>query len=235
MWRRTRPWPRTGSVSTSRARCRRSRRCSRSRAASRRPSWSWQGSSACSPGGAAESSWSPPARRSCSVRSASSSSPSAPGIEPAGPTRGGEYTRPVAGQSRAEIKPAYLICGSDESKIGSALARLRARAETEGGAGALEVFEPAGGAGPDPEALIGALPALSLTAERRYLLADHVQRWGAAQQGRIAEALAELAPDTTVVLCARGKKPAKLAKAVEKVGGEVLSYEAPRERELPAK
>ena len=139
----------------------------------------------------------------------------------------------MAGQSRGEIKPAYLICGSDEAKIGSALARLRSRAETEGGAGALEVFEPSGGGGPDPDALIGAIPALSLTAERRYLLADHVQRWGAAQQGRVTEALAELAPDTTVVLCAHGKKPAKLAKAVEKAGGQVLAYEAPRERDLP--
>jgi DNA polymerase-3 subunit delta len=139
----------------------------------------------------------------------------------------------VAGQSRGEIKPAYLICGSDEAKIGSALARLRSRAETEGGAGALEVFEPSGGGGPDPDALIGAIPALSLTAERRYLLADHVQRWGAAQQGRVTDALAELAADTTVVLCAHGKKPAKLAKAVEKVGGQVLAYEAPRERDLP--
>jgi DNA polymerase-3 subunit delta len=137
--------------------------------------------------------------------------------------------------SRPAIKPAYLICGSDESKIGAALARLRARAEQEGGAGALEVFEPTGGGGPDPDALIGALPALSLTAERRYLLADHVQRWGSAQQGRVAEALGELGPDTTVVLCARGRKPPKLAKAVERAGGEVLSYEAPRERDLPAR
>jgi DNA polymerase-3 subunit delta len=141
----------------------------------------------------------------------------------------------VAGGDRAEIKPAYLICGSDESKISSALARLRARAEREGGAGALEVFVPSGGGGPDADAFVGALPALSLTAERRYLLADHVQRWGTAQQGRVAGALAELGPDTTVVLCARGKKPAKLAKAVEKAGGEVLSYEAPRERDLPGR
>jgi DNA polymerase III subunit delta len=137
--------------------------------------------------------------------------------------------------SRPAIKPAYLICGSDESKIGAALARLRARAEQEGGTGALEVFEPTGGGGPDPDALIGAVPALSLTAERRYLLADHVQRWGSAQQARVAEALGELGPDTTVVLCARGRKPAKLAKAVEMAGGEVLSYEAPRERDLPAR
>jgi len=135
----------------------------------------------------------------------------------------------------AEIKPAYLITGSDEAKIAAALARLRARAEGEGGAGALEVFEPAGGGGPDADALVGALPALSLTATRRYLLADRVERWGAAQAGRVAEALGDGAPDTTVVLIAHGKKPAKLAKAVEKAGGEVLTYDAPRDRDLPAR
>ena len=40
------------------------------------------------------------------------------------------------------IKPAYLIAGSDEGKIDAALSRLRARAEREGGPGALESFAP---------------------------------------------------------------------------------------------
>jgi hypothetical protein len=57
----------------------------------------------------------------------------------------------------SEIKPAYLIAGTDEAKIGAALARLRARAEREGGAGALESFDPPGGAGPpDAQALARA-------------------------------------------------------------------------------
>jgi DNA polymerase III delta subunit len=134
----------------------------------------------------------------------------------------------------AEIKPAYLIAGSDEAKIGAALARLRARAEREGGAGSLEVFEPMGGAAPDPDALIAALPALSLTAARRYLLVDRVERWSAAQAGRVADALPGAAPETTVVLVARGKPPPKLAPAVKAAGGEVLRYESPRQRDLPA-
>jgi DNA polymerase-3 subunit delta len=135
----------------------------------------------------------------------------------------------------AEIKSAYLIAGSDEAKIGAALARLRARAESEGGTGALEVFEPAGGGGPDADALCAAVPALSLTATRRYLLADRVERWGSGQAGRVADALAGIGPETTVVLIARGKPPAKLSKAVEKAGGEVLGYDSPRDRDLPAR
>ena len=132
-----------------------------------------------------------------------------------------------------DIKPAYLIAGTDEAKIDAALARLRARAEREGGPGALEVFESRERGQPDAAALVGAVPALSLTASRRYLLADGVERWATAQASSVASALAELAPDTTVVLVARGKAPAKLRKAVEGCGGEVLTYDAPRARDLP--
>jgi len=131
------------------------------------------------------------------------------------------------------MKPAYLLAGGDESKLGAALARLRARAEREGGAGALEDFSGAPGTMPDADALIAALPAISLTAERRYLLADGVDRWKAAQVKAIAAALAAGAPDVTVVLVARGSAPKGLAEAVEKAGGDVRSYEAPRRRDLP--
>ena len=91
------------------------------------------------------------------------------------------------------------------------MARLRARAEGEGGPGALEEFAAADGSAPDADALIGSIPALSLTASHRYLLADGVERWSAAQAGKVAAALADLGPDMTVVLIARGKAPAKLA------------------------
>lgn len=133
----------------------------------------------------------------------------------------------------SEIKPAYLIAGTDEAKIDAALSRLRERAEREGGAGALEVFEPPAGGAPDAAALIAAIPAMSLTASRRYLLADGVDRWQPAQAREVASALAELGPDTTVVLIARGKAPAKLGPAVKACGGEVHKYDAPRERDLP--
>ena len=67
----------------------------------------------------------------------------------------------------------------------------------------------------------------------RYLLADGADGWGKADQGRVAEALKALPPDTTLALVAHGKAPAGLGKAVKAAGGEVLAYEAPRERELP--
>lgn len=132
------------------------------------------------------------------------------------------------------MKPAYLLAGDDESKLSAALSRLRKRAEREGGGGALEDFSGATGAAPDADALIGAMPAISLMATRRYLLADGVERWKTQQVKEIAAALASSGPDLTVVLVARGKSPKGLDEAVKKAGGDILTYEAPKRRDLPS-
>jgi DNA polymerase III subunit delta len=133
-----------------------------------------------------------------------------------------------------ELASLYLIAGTDQAKIDATRARLRARAEGEGGAGALEVFEPSEGRGaPDHEALLAAIPAMSLTESRRYLLADGVERWRDKQLEAVAAALATLPPELTVVLISRDKAPATLAKAVKAGGGDVHEFEAPRARDLP--
>jgi DNA polymerase III subunit delta len=137
-----------------------------------------------------------------------------------------------------ELAPAYLLAGDDQAKLDAALTALRARAEREGGPGALESF--GGDGSPDADALIAAIPALSLTAPRRYLLADGVERWSAAQVKPVIAALAALPPDVTIVLVAREdlpkvRAPRGLAEAVEKASGEVRRYEAPRARDLPAR
>ena len=133
-----------------------------------------------------------------------------------------------------EIKPAYLIVGDDEAKIARARGRYRERAEREGGVGALEVFETGEGRrSPDVEAVLASLSVISLIASRRYLLVDGVESWGKADAARATEALGQIPPETTVALVAHGKAPAGVEKAVKAAGGEVLSFEAPRERELP--
>jgi DNA polymerase-3 subunit delta len=132
------------------------------------------------------------------------------------------------------MKPAYLITGTDEAKIARTRSRLRERAEREGGPGALELFEAGEGRrSPDVDALVNSLAAISLIASRRYLLVDGVDAWGKADAERAVEALGQIPPETTLALVAHGKAPAGLAKAVEKAGGEVLSFDVPRERELP--
>jgi DNA polymerase-3 subunit delta len=134
-----------------------------------------------------------------------------------------------------EMRPLYLISGTDGAKIEATRSRLRARAEREGGDGALEVFEPSEGRGaPDHEALLAAIPAMSLMGTRRYLLADGVEKWRDKQQAAVADVIGrELPPDLTLVLIARAKAPAKLLKAVKAAKGEAHAFEAPKARDMP--
>lgn len=132
------------------------------------------------------------------------------------------------------LSALYLIAGTDQAKIDATRARLRARAEGDGGAGALEIFEPSEGRGsPDHEALLAGIPAMSLTETRRYLLADGVERWRDKQLDPVVAALAALPPDLTVVLIARAKAPPKLSKAVKVAGGEIHEFEAPKAKDMP--
>jgi DNA polymerase-3 subunit delta len=132
------------------------------------------------------------------------------------------------------LSSLYLIAGTDQAKIDATRARLRARAEGDGGAGALEIFEPSEGRGaPDLEALLAAIPAMSLTETRRYLLADGVERWRDRQLEAVVAAIGALPPDLTVVLIARAKAPAKLSKAVKAAKGEIHEFEAPKARDMP--
>jgi DNA polymerase III subunit delta len=133
-----------------------------------------------------------------------------------------------------ELSSLYLIAGTDGARIDATRARLKARAESEGGSGALEVFEAAEGRGaPDHEALLGSLPAMSLTGSRRYLLADGIERWRDKQLDAVAAALDGLPPDLTLVLIARADAPEKLERAVRAADGEVFSFSAPSARTMP--
>jgi DNA polymerase III subunit delta len=132
------------------------------------------------------------------------------------------------------MQALYLIAGTNGAKIDATRGRLRARAEREGGAAALEIFEPGEGRGmPDHEGLLAAIPAMSLIDSRRYLLADGVERWRDRQVDAVVAALGDLPPNLTVVLIARAKAPAKLTKAVKAAKGEIHSFEAPQAREMP--
>ena len=86
---------------------------------------------------------------------------------------------------------------------------------------------------PDHEALLAAIPAMSLMGERRYLLADGVERWRDRQHEAVAAALVALPPDLTLVLIARDKAPGRLLKAVKAADGEVHEFTAPKPREIP--
>jgi DNA polymerase III subunit delta len=129
----------------------------------------------------------------------------------------------------AELKPVYLICGDDDVKIDAWRARVKARAEQESGQGTLEQHD---SGAMTPEALAADLAALTFATGTRYMLVDGVEAWKAAQLDPIERALADMPPDTILVLIARGKPQPRLGKAVEGAGGEVRSYEAPNARQL---
>lgn len=134
--------------------------------------------------------------------------------------------RPVA-----EPGPAYLIAGDDDAKLDAWRARVRERADAEGGPGALESFD-ARSAGPDRVA--AALAELSLAMGTRYLLVEGVEAWRAGALEPLERALGQMPPDTVLVLIARGPKvAARLESAVESAGGEVRRYAGPKPWEMP--
>jgi DNA polymerase-3 subunit delta len=129
----------------------------------------------------------------------------------------------------ADLKPVYLVSGDDDVKIDAWRARVKRRAEDEGGQGALEQHE---AAAMPPDALAADLAALTFATGTRYMLVEGVDTWKAAQLDPLETALADMPPETVLVLIARGKAQPRLGKAVEKAGGEVREYEAPNARQL---
>jgi DNA polymerase III delta subunit len=130
----------------------------------------------------------------------------------------------------AELKPAYLVCGDDDAKIDAWRARVRRRAEDERGPGGLESFD---ARATDPEEVVAALSALTFDPGTRYVLVDDVGAWKAAALEPLERVLADMPPETVLVAIARGKALKQLCKAVEKAGGEVREYPAPKPWELP--
>jgi DNA polymerase III subunit delta len=130
----------------------------------------------------------------------------------------------------AELKPAYLICGDDDAKIDAWRARVRRRAEDERGPGGLESFDARAS---EPAEIVAALSALTFDPGTRYVLVDDVGAWKAPQLEPLVSILGEMPPETVLVAIARGKALKQLCKAVEKAGGEVREYAAPKPWELP--
>jgi DNA polymerase-3 subunit delta len=133
------------------------------------------------------------------------------------------------------FKPAYLIHGDDHGRIAERRARLRVMAERESGPAGVEVFE---GDACTPEAIAGALTAMTFAMGRRFVIADGVERWKESDAELVAPALKGLDPEVlTISFFAREdrrlKAPAKLIKAVEDAGGLIAVEGTLKPRELP--
>lgn len=128
----------------------------------------------------------------------------------------------------AELKPVYVISGSDRPKIRVALERLRNHFEE----GAVEVLDAREHAADDAVAACNALGLFG--GARRLVVMEEVDAWKAPDAKVIAEYLKSPTPETVLALVASElRKDSALAKACAK-RGEVLVYDAPRKRDLPA-
>jgi DNA polymerase-3 subunit delta len=121
-----------------------------------------------------------------------------------------------------ELKPAYLLAGTDRPKIDRALERLRHRF----GPDSVQLLTAADSPGED---VVAACNALGLFADGgRLIVVDRVETWKAADAKEIASYLKAPAPATTLALVAGElKKDAPIAKAVAGAG-EVLLWDVPK-------
>jgi DNA polymerase III subunit delta len=127
----------------------------------------------------------------------------------------------------AELKPVYLLSGTDRPKIEEALRRLRTRVGQEGS----ELLSAADSSGEDAVAACNA-PGLFASSARAVVVLE-VERWKAADAKAVAAYLADPAPATVLALVGEGiKKDSPLTKACAKAG-ELLFFEVPRSK-LPS-
>jgi DNA polymerase III subunit delta len=134
----------------------------------------------------------------------------------------------------ATFKPAYLIHGDDHGRIAERRRRLRELAEQQSGAQGVELFE---GDAATPEAVAGALNALTFAIGRRFIIVDGVERWTDKQLEPLTATLKDIPPDTTVAFFARedgrAKAPRGLHDAINKAGGDIAAEENVKPWELP--
>lgn len=123
-----------------------------------------------------------------------------------------------------ELKPVYLLTGSDRPKIARALRRLRERI----GDDATEHLAAGEASGADAVAACNAIGLFG--GGRRLVLVDGVEKWKADDVKEVAAYLASPSPETVLALVAGElKAESALAKAVAKAG-EVLVYDVAKRR-----
>jgi DNA polymerase-3 subunit delta len=122
-----------------------------------------------------------------------------------------------------ELKPVYLLTGSDRPKIERALRRLRDRYDSE----SVELLHAADTSGADA---VAACNALGLFGAERLVVVESVERWKAEDTKAVAGYVTDPAPGVRLALVADGlRKDSALTKAVAKAG-EVLLYDVDRKK-----
>jgi DNA polymerase-3 subunit delta len=132
----------------------------------------------------------------------------------------------MLGSVANELRPVYLLTGSDRPKITRAVRRLRERIGTD----STEHLNARETSGADAVATCNALGLF--LGEGRLVIVDEAERWKAADVKDVAAYLAAPAPATVLALVAEEiRADSALTKAVAKAG-QVLTYDVPK-RKLP--
>ena len=124
-----------------------------------------------------------------------------------------------------ELRPVYLLTGTDRPKIGRALRRLRTRFGDE----AVEILSAEVVSGEDVTA---ALNSLGLFGVGRLVVVQGVEKWKKADAEALDGYLADPVQGTVLALVV--EEPPKedaLGKLVARRGGEVLAYDVPKPKD----
>jgi DNA polymerase-3 subunit delta len=125
----------------------------------------------------------------------------------------------------SELKPVYLLTGSDRPKIARAVRRLRDRF----GDDATDHLSAITASAADVIASCNAL-GLFGGGEGRLVIVDDVEKWKAADVKELTVYLAGPSPETVLALVAAElKSDSVLTKAVAKTG-QVLAYDVPKKK-----
>src|SRR5512136_924145 len=104
----------------------------------------------------------------------------------------------AAAANTADLKPAYLILGTDAPKVQRSLSRLRGRIVAESGSElgviTLDALEA------KPGDVLAEIDTPVLLPGRRALVVHNVDRWKAEERGALASRLDDLPPDFTLAM-----------------------------------
>ena len=132
--------------------------------------------------------------------------------------------------STEPLLPVYLLTGSDRPKVVRALRRLRSRFGDE----SIEHLAGDTASGADAVAACNALGLFAGGDGGRLVIVEAVERWKKADVDAVTQYLADPVPGAVLALVtSETPRSDALAKTVAAVG-RVLSYDAPKPRDLPA-
>ena len=131
---------------------------------------------------------------------------------------------------RDELKPAYIISGTDLPKVRRAVGRFKRRVIEESGSDlSLTTIEAATTSGAE---VVQLLQTGSFLLGRRAVVINGADKWRVGDRDAIARYLDDPFPDTSVALVGESfAAKESLTKAVQRVG-QVLKYDLPKRREL---